>query len=467
MGVTETLARFAVETRLQDVPRDIVDTAKLRILDTLGVMIGGSVEECTRMALAVMEEAGGKPEANIAGHRLRNSRLNAAFVNGVAAHALDYDDLPLNTPNHISVTALPPPLALGEALGAGGRDVLLAYILAYEIEARIGRGMGAGMYFRGFQPQGILGCLGAAVGAAKVLGLDVEQTRRALGIAGSAASGIIKHYGTMTKPFVIGNACRNGIMAALLSARGYTAPLDVLDTGPGKGYDRFGFCETFGGEGNYSLERMTDGLGESWELPTAIIKHHPGSTPPFLAIDATLNLVIQNDIKPEEVEHVDVAVLPFTMNTQCGPRPRDGVEARYSIWYNVAISVLDRQSGLRQYTNERVSSPDVSSFLDRVSVRVDPDVVPKTNKSPDLFWLAAEVTIRLKDGRAVSEKREGYPAKDMDWENVVEKYLECAEYADLPKKGVDVRRGVDLVQELEHLPKVEDLLRSLTPGDPN
>ena len=463
MGATETLARYAVESRLSDIPKEIVDTAKLRVLDILGVMLGGSVEPCTRMALEMIQEAGGKPEVNIAGHRASTSRLHAAFVNGVAAHALDYDDGPIGTPNHISSTTFPAPLALGEVVGASGENLLLAYILGYEIEGRIGRSMNPSLFFHGWQPQGTLGCLGAAVGASKILGLDVEQTRRALGIAGASASGIIKHYGTMTKPFMAGNACRNGVMAALLSARGLTANPDVLDTSPGDRHDRFGFCETFGGEGNYSLERMTEGLGESWELPLAIIKHHPGSTAPFQATDITLDLVAEHDIKPEDVEHVDVGVTPWTMNTQQGPHPRDGVEARYSIWYGVAVSILDRMAGLSQYTDERVSSPDVSSLMDLVSVQADPEIAREHSESSDFKWCISEVSIRLKDGRVVSEKRRGYPTRDMGWEDVVRKYRECTEYAGLAGKGVDVMQAVNMIRDLENLPRAKDLLVSLTP----
>ena len=463
MRTTETLSRFAVEARLSDIPKEIVDIAKLRTLDILGVMIGGSVEPCTRIALDMIQEAGGKPEVNIAGHRAPTSRLHAAFVNGVSAHALDYDDGPIGTPNHISATTFPSPLALGEAVGASGENLLLAYILGYEIEGRIGRSMNPSLFFHGWQPQGTLGCLGAAIAASKILGLDVDQTRRALGIAGASASGIIKHYGTMTKPFMAGNACRNGVMAALLSARGLTANTDVLDTAPGNRHDHFGFCETFGGEGNYSLERMTEGLGESWELPLAIIKHHPGSTAPFQATDITLDLVTKHDIKPEDVDHVDVGVTPWTMNTQQGPHPRDGVEARYSIWYGVAVSIMDRTAGLSQYTDERASNTDVSFLMDRVSVQADPEIAREHSESSDFKWCISEVSIRLKDGLTVSEKRRGYPTRDMGWEEVVGKYRECAEYAGLPQQGVDVMRAVDMVRGLEDLPKAKDLLESLTP----
>ena len=462
MGTTETLARYAVETRLSDIPRHIVDTAKLRILDTVGVMIGGSVEPCTRMAVDVVEESGGNPEANIAGYRLRTSRINAAFANGVAAHALDYDDIPLPSPNHISVTTLPAPLALGEAIGARGEDLLLAYIIGYEIEARIANGMN--LFFQGWQPQGVLGCLGAAVSSAKIMGLDLEQTRRALGIAAASASGIIKHYGTLTKPFMVGNASRNGVVAALLAARGLTSNPDVLDTSPGNRHDRFGFCEVFAREGNYNLDRMTEGLGDSWELPNSVMKHHPGSTAPFMPTDITLDLVAKHDIKPEDVDRVDVLVAPFSMITQQGPHPRDGMEARYSIWYNVAVSILDRKSGLSQYADERVTRPDVAPILEKVSVSVDPEMAKEKGGPVDYMKGVSEVTIGLKDGQSFSERREGYPFKVMGWEDVVEKCQECADYAGLPQKGVEVKRAIDMVQDLERLSKVQELLDSLTPA---
>ena len=466
MGVTETLARFAVETTLEDIPAEVIQTGKLRILDTLGVMVGGSVDDCTKMTLAICEESGGNPECNIVGHNVQTSRLNAAFVNGVAAHALDYDDIPDASLNHISTTVFPASLALAEAMGHRGADVLLAYILGYEVVARIGKGMKP-HFFLGWAPQGTINCFGAAVSGAKILGLDLDQTRTALGIAGGSASGIIKHYGTMTKPYVAGNASRNGIVAALLASRGYNAPLDVLDSEPGPAFDHFGFCETFNRDGNYDLEVMVEGLGESWELVHTQSKHHPGPSAACLPTDLTLDLVTKHDIKPEDVERVQVSISPYVMVTQQGPHPADGYQARYSLWYNVAMSILDRQAQLSQYTTERVQRADVAAMLERIDIKVDAEIERERNQIQYPLLGITEVTIELKDGRVISEKRRGYPNKSMGWEEIVEKYHECFDYSGLAEKGVDVTPSIEMVRNLDQLPRVEDLLGSLAPAEPS
>ena len=469
MGVTEMLTRFAVETTYNDMPRELVTIAKERILDTVGVMIGGSVEKCTGIALDLVEDIGGRAAVSVLCHKIKTSVPNAAFVNGIEAHALDYDDTSITGIGHISSVVLSAVMATAYDLSASGRQVLEAYIMGYEVEARISVGVAPLHILKGWHTVPTLGSFGATIGCSKLLGLDVERTRRALGIAASETGGIRKNVGTMTKPFHAGNAAKNGVVAALLAARGYTADMNVLEGVPGTGHDHWGFCETFNGEGNYSLEKMVKELGTQWDLlgPNVTTKHHPGATAPAVPIDTTLNLVNKHDIKPEEVENVEVGVTSVAFAIGCYSRPKNGLDARYSLWYGVAVAILDRRAGLYEYTDERAGRPDIQSFLERVNVKVDSEVEEELNREDGIsHWGATKVIIRLKDGREFSEKRhttKGYPEMPMQWDELVEKYRECADYAGLTQKGIKVEESISLLKEVESLDNVKQLVQSLTP----
>lgn len=469
MGVTEMLASFAVEKTLDDMPPELVTVAKERILDMVGVTIGGSVEKCTGIALDLVKDIGGRPSASVLCQELKTSVPNAAFVNGIEAHALDFDDTSITQLGHISSVVLSAIMAIADDLGASGKQVIEAYIIGYEVQARIGFAVSPHHILKGWHPVPTLGSFGATIGCSKLLGLDVERTRRALGIAASETGGIRKNIGTMTKPFHAANAAKNGVIATLLAARGYTADMNVLEGVPGIGHDHFGFCETFNGEGTYNLDKMVEGLGTCWELagPNVTTKRHPGATAPAVPIDITLDLVKQHDIKPEEVERVEVGVTSVAFAIGCYPRPKHALDARYSLWYGVAVAILDRRAGLPEYTDERTGRADIQSFLERVNVKVDPELEKELNRGDGLSrWGAAKVAIKLKDGRDFSEKRhttKGYPEMPMQWDELVEKYRECADYAGVAQKGIKVEESIGLLKQIEGLDNIRQLVQSLTP----
>ncbi|MBI2854335.1 MAG: MmgE/PrpD family protein [Chloroflexi bacterium] len=474
MGVTETLARFAVEKTYNDIPPGIVAVAKERILDTVGVMIGGSVERCTGIVLDLVKDIGGRPSAGVLCHKLRTSVPNAALVNGVEAHALDFDDTSISGISHISAVVLPAVMAMADDLGASGKQVLEAYILGYEVEARISMGVQPFHILKGWHPIPTLGSFGATIGCSKLLNLNLGKTRCALGIAASETGGIRKNIGTMTKPFHAGNAAKNGVIAALLGALGYSADTNVLEGVPGIGHDHFGFCATFNGENNYDLDRMVDEIGTRWDLalPNVTTKLHPGATAPAVPIDITLELVKKHDIKPEEVERVEVGATSSIASIGAFYRcPKNGLDARYSCRYGIAVAILDRRAGLQEYTDERVGRPDVQSFLKLVNVEVDPEVEDEFKREEGVAhthakWGASKVTIKLRDGRKFYEKRniaKGYPEMPLQWDELVEKYRECADYASLTQKGVNAGESVGLLKDLESVENVRQLIESLTP----
>ena len=185
----------------------------------------------------------------VLGTDTRTSALDATLINGTASHALDYDDVSGVMGGHPSVMLVPPLLALGEMLGSSGRDVALAYVVGYETECRIARGVHFHHYDKGWHPTATLGIFGTVAAAARLLRLSVEQTAVALGLAASLASGLKANFGTMTKPLHVGHSARNGLFAALMVREGFTA-------NPGAFEHKQGFLDVFNGPGTYDTARM-------------------------------------------------------------------------------------------------------------------------------------------------------------------------------------------------------------------
>jgi 2-methylcitrate dehydratase PrpD len=349
--VTERLARFALELRLDDLPQRVVDAARLRILDTLAVTLAGAGEPCSRIALDVAREVGGHPVATLIAHGERTSAPMAAFVNGIAAHALEYDDITSSAITHTSASVVPAVLALGEARGVDGRRCLESYIAGFEVTTRLGWGTVEHLLPRGWHPNGVLGAIGCAVAGARLLETDLDGIRSAMAIGASCASGIRKNVGSMTKPFHMGHGAESGVMAAMLAVHGFTADRNVLESEPsdlrlqagiaGTGHAHHSFPETFLGPGRYDLDAMVRGLGEVFELATdgTITRFHPGSTFPQPAIDETLALVAQHDVRPDDVERVEVGVTPKCLSI-ASYRVLDPGRVRRSIEMIAAIEQL-------------------------------------------------------------------------------------------------------------------------------
>jgi len=223
MQATSLLAEFVVKSRWEECPAEAGEAARRAILDCLGVMLAGSIEPPARIVQAVAEAEGGAPLCTVIGTRRRTGGVWAALANGTAAHALDYDDTNFTMLGHPSAPVLAAALAAGELALADGRAVVHAFLLGFEVETTLAEVLNPAHYERGWHATCTLGTMGAAAAAARLLGLDAGQTRTALAVAASQASGLKENFGTMTKPFHAGHAARSGVLAALLAREGWTA----------------------------------------------------------------------------------------------------------------------------------------------------------------------------------------------------------------------------------------------------
>ena len=285
LGITEKIAQFVVGTGFENIPGEGVDLSKRAIVDTVACMLAGVPEPVSQTVIRLVRMEGCNPVSGVIGSGVKTSPLNAALANGVLGHALDFDDDNDSLRGHPSVVILPAIFALAEERKKSGKDVVAAYAVGFEVEAKVGRGVNIEHYERGWHSTSTLGTFGAAAASAKLLDLDVSRTRMALGISASLTSGIRVNFGTMTKSLHVGQAAHNGLLAAKLAQEGFTAHPSVLEA-------EQGFCDLFCGRENCNWERITENIGNPFDLisPGIIPKLYPSCSLTHPALDIIMEL---------------------------------------------------------------------------------------------------------------------------------------------------------------------------------
>lgn len=392
MTIARELAKRVCNTRYEDLTPRAIDYAKIGLLDTLAVGIAGSIDEA---ALIARKVSGGEAgPALIWGTAERTSALRAAFANGIAANVLDYDDCTDNLGGHPSSPVLPASIALAEQRHAPGRDLLTAYVAGFELETCLGRGVNFHHYEKGWHPTATLGVFGAAAACARLLELDEEQTTRALALCASLAAGVKSNLGSMAKPMHVGNSSRNGLLAALLAAEGFTGNADALEHPQG-------FLDVFNGPGTYSIERMLEKWGTPWEIemPGIAIKQYPCCLSTQAAIDLMIGLVKEHDVSPDLVCAVDARVPALRLKHTDRPQPRSALDAKLSVQYVLARALTDRTVSLPHFEGDAYQDPDIRRAMKLVDAK--PFDAPMLNELGDS---GAALVLSLKDGRRLAGK---------------------------------------------------------------
>src|SRR5258706_15033506 len=299
-AVTDYVAAFVTGTSSPDIPKDVAHLGKRSVLDGIGLALAGAASHQGGISRAYLENLG---IGNANGSTVMGSSVGlparfAAFANGLAIHADDYDDTQLAVAKdrvyglltHPTAPALPPVLALAERGHVSGSALMLAYQVGVEVECKIAEAILPRHYQHGFHSTATCGSIGAAAGAAKLLGLDREATRRALAIGATQAGGLRENFGTMTKPFHAGRAAENGVIAAEIAALGFTASPNGLEA------DR-GFFRAAGG--GYSPEMIDGQLGDPWtfHFPGVSVKPHPSGSATHPGMAVMMELIVKNDIR--------------------------------------------------------------------------------------------------------------------------------------------------------------------------
>jgi 2-methylcitrate dehydratase PrpD len=460
MGLTQEVASYVAKTRFRDLPSEVVGLARGFILDGLGVALAGSTDECARIVQAHIRQMAGREEATVLGTSLSAPVPKAALANGVAGHAMDYDDTQLSTSKeavyglltHPTTPVLAAALAVGEKQKTSGEEFLLAYILGVEVECRIADAINPRHYQDGFHSTATMGGLGAAMAVGKILKLKEQALMRALGIAASMASGLRENFGTMTKPLHAGRAAENGVTAALLAQDGFTAATNILEA-------RRGFYNAMAG--GYDESKISGRLGRPYFMkePGISIKPYPSGSLSHPAQDLILDLIKQHDLHPEQIESIDVGTNSNVPNALIYPMPQTALEGKFSIPFCMAIAVLERKAGIAQFTDRKVRDKKVVGLMKRITLYVDDEL-----EALGYDQVRSRVRIKLRNGRSLEERYDvarGHPEKPMSWAELVEKFRDCADLV-LPRKNA--QEAIDLVSRFEQLKSLHPLVRALSGG---
>jgi 2-methylcitrate dehydratase PrpD len=379
---TLALAHFVAAADPRRLPSEVCHEAKRALLNFLGCAIGAAHHDAVTRALAALAPFAGPPQATVLGRPERLDCLHAALINALASHTFDFDDTHLATIIHPSGPVAAALLGLAEYLPVTGADWIHAFALGVEVECRVGKAVYPSHYDIGWHITGTAGVFGAAAATGRLLGLSEGQLVWALGIAATQASGLREMFGSMSKPLHPGLAARNGMVAALLARENFTSATEGIE-------GRRGFANVLATARDYG--RITDGLGETWELSANSYKPFACGIVVHPVIDGCLQLRSEHQLTADAIAAVELSVHPLVLELTGKKTPRVGLEGKFSVFHSAAVALIDGAAGEAQYSDERVSNPRVVALRERVVATVDPALAED----------AAQVRIRLRDGRVV------------------------------------------------------------------
>jgi 2-methylcitrate dehydratase PrpD len=444
MFVGEQLGHFVVSSEWGRLPEALRREARRSLLNVIGCALGVAFAPPVQAALDLASEYSGPRRATVIGRRERLDPLGACFVNAIAANLLDYDDTHLRTVIHPSAPVAPPVLALAEMHGCTGAALLHAFILGAEIECRLGNMVSPGHYARGWHITSTCGVFGAAVAAGKLLGLNAGQIWHALGIAASQSAGLVENLPSAAKNVSVGNAARNGLLAALLAQRGYEAAPAAIE-------GRLGWARATGDEP--VLEEAVGELGLRWEMLRNTYKPYPCGIVMHAIIDACLDLRTQ--VPPERIAAVTVFgdALMLARGDRAVQNARD---ARVSIHHCASVALLLGRAGVAEYAEETVQRADIAALRARTRARLD----------PALPTGAARVVVETNHGQRVETRvlhARGSAERPLDDAEIEAKLRGLA---GLGNTGCDAEAIIARVRELGSLPDSRPLIALLAGRSP-
>jgi 2-methylcitrate dehydratase PrpD len=441
MDVTQTLARYVVSAKFEDLPAPVRAEAARSLLNWTAVAVGGSRHEAVEIALAAVTPFAGPAQATLFGRAERIDMMNAVLLNGISSHVFDFDDTDLMTSVHPSAPVVPVLLALAETRRISGADFINAMVLGFEAECRIARSVMPTMQEVGWHATGTAGVLGAAVAAGKILGLDQERMCHAIGLAATQPVGLREMFGSMTKSFHPGRAGQNGLLAALLAEKGYTSSLQGIEA-------KRGWANVLSTSRDYAA--ITEGLGAHYEISRNSYKPFACGLVVHAVIDGCIQLRDENKLTPDMIERIDLDVNPVVLELTAKREPRTGLEGKFSVYYAAAIGIVAGRAGEAQFSDEAVRDPVTIGVRDRVETRVDAALAKQQ----------AKVKIKLKDGR-VLERFVAHAVGSKD--NPMTTAQLRAKFADLASgilPDARTRQLMELCLGVEQLTDVGDVARA-------
>jgi 2-methylcitrate dehydratase PrpD len=457
-SVSDEVARFVARLRARDLSQTIKEAAKEHLLDGFATMLGGAKEDASRHIDSYLHNIPAKAESTVIGSDRKLIAQYAALANGIRGHVLDYDDAQLATLRsrpygqltHPTTPVLASGLALAEKINATGFDLLTAYIAGVEVACRLADAIHPDHYLKGFHPTGTIGAFGATAACSHLLKLEPTRIRWALGIAGSLASGVRAHRGTMAKSLNAGHAAENGVVAATLAQAGFTASADIFD-------DPMGY---FSAACYGMVDRKLIKLGPPYfrVRPGVAIKFYPCAGVLHPALDSIINLAKQHDLQPDKVKSIRVSLGPDTALPLVYNQPKNGLEGKFSLPFSAAVALIFRRAGLSEYTDANIKHPKVTALMKRVFVVRDQSLQSAGN-----LGSRAEVEIELDNRRTYREQAtiaKGHPKKPLTRQELEEKFHQCA------RDSIPLRAARKFIEDLWCIEKIDTLapwLRLLRP----
>jgi 2-methylcitrate dehydratase PrpD len=381
--VTSQIAKNINQTNFRQFSGNAVYEAKRSLLNWLGVAIGAANHESMDKVLSVSRLMESSQQATIFGRNEKTDMLFAALLNGMSSHIYDFDDTLLETVLHPSSPVFPAVLAYTEFKKKTGREVLEAFIIGCEVQARLALAVYPSHYWRGWHITGSVGGIGAAAAMSKLLGLNEEKTSFAIGIASTDPTGLREMFGTMTKPYHPGKAAMNGMLAAFIAGEGFTSSKQALEA-------ERGFINVLSEETKMGL--LTENWGDKWEIEKNSYKPFASGIVTHPAIDGIISIQRAHSLKADEVEEIIITGHPLVKELTGKTDLKTGLEGKFSVYHCVAAGFLRLKAGVNEFTDDFVNKQEVKTLRSKVRLRIDEKI--KEDQ--------VRITVKLTDGKELS-----------------------------------------------------------------
>ena len=416
MPLTQELGQFAATQTFERIPEEAVEIARTGFIDTIATMIAGAQDDAPQLLLKALNPTAG--DATLYFSRERCTAPEAAWINGTAGHALDYDDVGCR--GHVSTVLVPAVLAEAETLDLSGRDMLAAYVAGYEAWAELARRDPGHHHVKGWHPTGIFGSVGAAAACAALRRLNPQLATSAIALSASQAGGIMANFGTMTKPFHAGRAAHAGVVSARLAKTGFTAAADALEHPQG-------FLSAVSPDGKADRDGSSPRFGEEWHIVKSglSIKKYPACYCTHRSLDAILDLLAKQPLKAADIAKITVSISKTHSLILRNHTPQTGLEAKFSMEFAMAAAVLARRASLAEYTDSFVRRPEVQQLMKQVTI--------VTNEDYDPVQVGAsvhdQVTVDLAGGQQLQSEQvrrsRGHAERPLSEADLFEKFRTC------------------------------------------
>ncbi len=449
-GLTSLLAAWASGLRFEDIPPLILSKIKVHILDTFGVMLGGVGQSPSKIVFETMAAAGGTPDASVVGYGISLPAMHAAIINGTSAHSVELDDGCAGI--HPGAPVVPAAFAIGERVGADGKQFITAVLAGYEVALRINMATFPWLRRRGFHPTGACGCFGAAAAVARILKLGTMEMTTCLGLAGTQATAIRSGSGlgsSMMKRLHPGKAAQNGVLAALLAERGYLASDSILE-------GERGFLNMFAIK--YDQSVILKNLGETYLTHLCYIKSYAACRHIHGPIDSLLGLWREYEFEPENVIQITLRIYrEGTFYTK--KHPESFSDAQFSMPFCLAVALVEKQLLLPQFRVENLRCSKIAHLAEKINIVYDEEMdkcYKETKKRAHIL------EVKLQDGQTLKRSTyhpKGDPKNPLTKSELRDKFLNLAQMTVSERDAEDILRLLENMEDINNLHDLGELLR--------